>query len=72
MAKLAQHCVNPNPKDRPKMSHINQTLEALQHLRDMAVTCGHWPVSPKPGKTINSRNDAMKRKESPIFPNRKT
>ena len=35
MAKLALRCVSPNPKDRPKMSHIIQTLEALEHLGDI-------------------------------------
>ncbi|XP_059663053.1 probable serine/threonine-protein kinase PBL15 [Cornus florida] len=50
MALLALHCVSLNPKDRPKMPTIIETLEALQHLKDMAVSCGQWPASPKPSR----------------------
>ena len=52
MGLLAQQCVSLNPKDRPKMPAIIETLENIQHLRDMAITNGQWPVTPK-----NSRND---------------
>ncbi|XAR57621.1 Non-specific serine/threonine protein kinase [Bertholletia excelsa] len=47
MAHLTLQCVSLNPKDRPRMPGIIETLEALQQLRDMAVTCGQWPPSPK-------------------------
>ncbi|KAK1372432.1 putative serine/threonine-protein kinase PBL15 [Heracleum sosnowskyi] len=67
MANLALQCVSSNPKDRPKMPQIIETLEALQPLGDMAVTCGHWPVSPKTGRNTNSGNNLMKRRESPVF-----
>ncbi|KAL7001799.1 putative serine/threonine-protein kinase pbl15 [Sarracenia purpurea var. burkii] len=46
MALLALECVSLNPKDRPRMPAIIKTLEGLQQLRDMAVTCGQWPESP--------------------------
>lgn len=47
MAHLASLCTSLNPKDRPKIPAIIETLEALQPLRDMAVACGQWPPSPK-------------------------
>ncbi|KAG5541192.1 hypothetical protein RHGRI_021148 [Rhododendron griersonianum] len=50
MALLALQCVSLIPKDRPKMPVIIETLESLQKLTDMAVTCGQWPASPNPGK----------------------
>ncbi|XP_042034542.1 probable serine/threonine-protein kinase PBL15 [Salvia splendens] len=52
MGLLAQQCVSLNPKDRPKMPAIIETFESIQNLRDMAITNGQWPVTPK-----NSRND---------------
>ncbi|OAY24321.1 probable serine/threonine-protein kinase PBL15 [Manihot esculenta] len=52
IANLALQCISVNPKDRPKMAAIVETLEALQHYKDMAVTCGQWPPSPK-SKTSN-------------------
>ncbi|KAD4178544.1 hypothetical protein E3N88_27135 [Mikania micrantha] len=45
MAQLALNCVNLNPKDRPKMSEIIETLEGVQNLKDMAISCGQWPVA---------------------------
>lgn len=52
MGLLAQKCVSPNPKDRPKIPAIIEILESLQNLRDMAVTHGQWPASPKPGQNL--------------------
>lgn len=71
MANLALHCVSLNPKDRPKMPQIIETLEAVQPLRDMAVTCGHWPASPKTVRNVSSGNNGLKKKESPVFINRR-
>ncbi|KAI3505418.1 hypothetical protein L1887_27547 [Cichorium endivia] len=45
MALLALACVNLNPKDRPKMTEIIETLEGLENLKDMAISCGQWPVA---------------------------
>lgn len=45
MAHLALQCVSMNPRDRPKMPAIIETLESLQNLRDMAVTCGQFTAS---------------------------
>ncbi|XP_047327237.1 probable serine/threonine-protein kinase PBL15 [Impatiens glandulifera] len=45
MALLALQCVSLNPKDRPKMPAIVEALEALQNLRDMAISCGQWPAA---------------------------
>lgn len=76
MALLALHCVSLNPKDRPRMPAIIETLEGLQQLRDMAVTCGQWPVSSKPGRTSvvsaakgrrENGGGFIKRKDSPVF-----
>lgn len=44
MALLALSCVSLNPKDRPKMTEIIETLEGIQNLKDMAISCGQWPV----------------------------
>ncbi|KVH95138.1 Protein kinase, ATP binding site-containing protein [Cynara cardunculus var. scolymus] len=43
MALLALYCVSLNPKDRPKMPAIIETLEGLKNFKDMAITCGQWP-----------------------------
>ncbi|EOY25419.1 hypothetical protein QUC31_009288 [Theobroma cacao] len=51
MALLALQCISLNPKDRPRMPAIVQTLEALQQYKDMAVSCGQWPVSVSPKST---------------------
>lgn len=69
LANLALQCVSSNPKDRPKMLQIIETLEALQPLEDMAVTCGLWPVSPKIARNTNSANNVTKRREYPVFAN---
>ncbi|MFS7923244.1 putative protein kinase RLK-Pelle-RLCK-VIIa-2 family [Helianthus anomalus] len=45
MALLALNCVSLNPKDRPKMTEIIETLEGVQNLKDMAISCGQWPVA---------------------------
>lgn len=45
MALLALYCVSLNPKDRPKMTEIIETLEGLQNLKDMAISCGQWPAT---------------------------
>ncbi|KAM7490776.1 hypothetical protein LguiA_033697 [Lonicera macranthoides] len=78
MALLALQCVSLNPKDRPKMPAIIETLEVLQQLRDMAVTLGYWPVSPKTGRnavsTIRGRreNGVIYWKQSPLAVSSKT
>ncbi|CAH2047906.1 unnamed protein product [Thlaspi arvense] len=46
-ALLALQCVSPNPKDRPKMPAVVEALESLMHHKDMAVSSGHWPPSPR-------------------------
>ncbi|KAK2979698.1 hypothetical protein RJ640_002870 [Escallonia rubra] len=48
MAFIALQCVSLNPKDRPKMPAIIDTLEGLQLFKDMAITCGQWPATPTP------------------------
>ncbi|GMJ16027.1 PBS1-LIKE 15, SCHENGEN1 [Hibiscus trionum] len=45
MALLALQCISLNPKDRPRMPAIIETLESLVQYKDMAVSCGQWPVS---------------------------
>ncbi|GMH09137.1 hypothetical protein Nepgr_010977, partial [Nepenthes gracilis] len=40
MALLALKCVSLNPKDRPLMPVVVETLEGLQQYKDMAVACG--------------------------------
>lgn len=62
MGLLAQQCVSLNPKDRPKMPAIIETLESLQNLRDMAITHGQWPASPKSGR--NAGYSAKGRRQS--------
>ncbi|KAG8375268.1 hypothetical protein BUALT_Bualt10G0082800 [Buddleja alternifolia] len=52
MGLLAQQCVSLQPKDRPKMPAIIETLESLQNLKDMAIAYGQWPVSPKSGRNL--------------------
>ena len=47
IARLALQCTSLNPKDRPRMPAIVEILESLQQFKDMAVSCGHWPASPK-------------------------
>lgn len=60
VASLALRCVSSNPKDRPRMPVIVDTLESLQHLKDMAVNSGARPVTPKSsrnGVTVKGRRD---------------
>lgn len=52
MAILALQCISLNPKDRPRMPAVVETLESLQNFKDMAVSCGQWPVS-SPKSTKN-------------------
>ncbi|XP_058086237.1 probable serine/threonine-protein kinase PBL15 [Magnolia sinica] len=50
VASLALQCVSSNPKDRPLMLGIIESLQAVQHLKDIAVSTGAWPVAQKPGR----------------------
>ncbi|KAK4486263.1 hypothetical protein RD792_008933 [Penstemon davidsonii] len=49
---LGLQCVSLNPRDRPKMPAIIETLESLQNLKDMAITYGQWPATPKTGRAV--------------------
>ncbi|KAG5013694.1 hypothetical protein JHK86_025955 [Glycine max] len=80
MAHLALQCISLNPKDRPRMPTIVETLEGLQQYKDMAVTSGHWPVSSKSTKNrvsnnnnvnVKARAGANHKQPSPV-PSRKT
>ncbi|OVA18394.1 Protein kinase domain [Macleaya cordata] len=79
IAALALKCVSLNPKDRPRMPAIVQTLEGLQNLRDMAITNGQWPASATPKSGKNGANVKGRRevragthwKPSPLAPSRK-
>ncbi|XP_062145820.1 probable serine/threonine-protein kinase PBL15 isoform X2 [Alnus glutinosa] len=80
MAVLALQCISLNPKDRPRITAVVESLESLQQYKDMAVTCGKWQAaSPKPSRNngvstkvrIESRGGNL-RKASPVTPNRKT
>ncbi|CAL5350474.1 unnamed protein product [Camellia sinensis] len=63
MALLALQCVSLNPKDRPRMPAIIETLQGLQQLRDMAATCGQWPQSsPKPSAQNAALSSAKREK----------
>lgn len=64
MGILAQQCVSLNPKDRPKMPAIIETLENIQNLRDMAVSNGQWPISPKSSRNGGSTNRGTRRQSS--------
>lgn len=74
MALLALKCISLNPRDRPKMPCIVESLEALQHYKDMAVSCGQWQASPKstarngvsPRGRLESRG-ASYRKSAPVI-----
>ncbi|XP_010677528.1 probable serine/threonine-protein kinase PBL15 [Beta vulgaris subsp. vulgaris] len=73
MAQLALQCVSVNPKDRPKMPMVVQTLEGLQNYKDMAITCGLWPPPTTKSSRLNGvynkgRNSC---KPSPVAPIRK-
>ncbi|KAH7577416.1 hypothetical protein ACOSQ2_001696 [Xanthoceras sorbifolium] len=79
MAQLALKCISLNPKDRPRMPAVIETLESLENLKDMAVSCGQWPVSPKSSKNGASPKAGVssesrygsQRKSSPVAPNQK-
>ncbi|CBI29228.3 hypothetical protein VitviT2T_002858 [Vitis vinifera] len=75
IALLALQCISSNPKDRPRMPGVVETLEGLQHLRDMAVTCGQWPATPKStrnGAAVKGRREnnrvGTQCKSTPIAP----
>lgn len=53
-ASLALLCISPTPKDRPKMPQVVETLEGLQHLKDMAASSGLWPATPIAGRNAIS------------------
>lgn len=79
MALLALECISLNPKDRPRMHYVVETLEGLQHFKDMAVTCGQWPASTKSilknGASIKIKMESggrNLRNSSPANPGRKT
>ncbi|KAF8412859.1 hypothetical protein HHK36_000831 [Tetracentron sinense] len=78
VAYLALQCVSSHPKDRPRMPDIIEALEALQYLRDMAVTCGQWPATPKSSRNgVSTKGRRESRaganlKPSPIAPIRKS
>ncbi|KAJ1412447.1 Serine-threonine/tyrosine-protein kinase, catalytic domain [Sesbania bispinosa] len=79
MALLALQCLSLNPKDRPRMVTVIETLESLQQFKDMAVTRGHWPASPqystnRPSNKvkIDLRAGANHRRLSPLVSNRTT
>lgn len=79
MGLLALQCISLNPKDRPKIPAVVESLESLQQYKDMAVTCGQWPPSPKSSRNSNngvfftkSTRGANHRKSSPVTPIRKT
>ncbi|OMO93731.1 hypothetical protein COLO4_16715 [Corchorus olitorius] len=67
IALLALQCISSNPKDRPRMPAVIQTLEALQHYKDMALSCGQWPVSKSKTNGPKSRklNSAPNSKSKP-------
>lgn len=77
MALLALQCVSMNPKDRPRMPAVVETLENLQQFKDMAITCGHWPASQKSRNgasnkvKIDIRVGANHRKPSPVVASQK-
>ncbi|KAJ4834589.1 putative serine/threonine-protein kinase pbl15 [Turnera subulata] len=67
MALLASQCISLNPKDRPKMPAVVESLQALQHYNDMAVSCGQWPPSsskPKRGARIDTRSAPIHKRPS--------
>ncbi|CAM8886204.1 unnamed protein product [Rhodiola kirilowii] len=77
VAHLALRCVSPLPKDRPRMPAIVEILEALQNLKDMAISCGQWPIvtpnnkTSKNGSSVSAHKNATQWKPSPIAPARK-
>lgn len=59
VASLALQCISPTPKDRPRMSAVIDTLQGLQHLKDMAVSVGAWPTTPIVGRNAISAKSKM-------------
>ncbi|CAN0929059.1 Probable serine/threonine-protein kinase PBL15 [Linum grandiflorum] len=61
LALLAAQCISLNPRDKPKMHAIVDSLRGIQHYNsDMAVSCGQWPppslkASSKSGVTPNNK-----------------
>ena len=53
-AALALQCTSPTPKDRPKMPQVVETLEGLQHMKDMAASSGLWTATPVAGRNAVS------------------
>ncbi|KAK8579010.1 hypothetical protein V6N13_142245 [Hibiscus sabdariffa] len=70
MALLALQCISLNPKYRPQMAAIVETLESLVQYKDMAVSCGQWPVSSRKMGAGNCR--AQRRSGSAGAQNRKS
>ncbi|WCJ44601.1 Protein kinase superfamily protein [Euphorbia peplus] len=52
IALLALQCISINPKDRPKMAAIVETLEAVETYKDMAISSGQWPPTQR-SKRVN-------------------
>lgn len=73
MASLALQCISLNPKDRPKMPSVVEALEGLQNLKDMAVSYGHWPATPKSARVngASPNKGGHRRKHSPVTPTKK-
>ncbi|KAF9624496.1 hypothetical protein IFM89_011539 [Coptis chinensis] len=76
IASLALQCVSLNPKARPRMPAVVEVLERLQNLRDMAITSGHWPTTPKSNRNgVSAKGRRETRpgaywKPSPVAPTR--
>ncbi|KAK1306538.1 Serine/threonine-protein kinase [Acorus calamus] len=71
-ALLALQCVSPHPKDRPRMPVVVEKLEALHHLKDMAVGSGAWTASPRALRSTGAsprpikRDDMAAHRKSPL------
>ncbi|KAK1285215.1 Serine/threonine-protein kinase [Acorus calamus] len=71
-ALLALQCVSPHPKDRPRMPVVIEKLEAVQHLKDMAVGSGAWAASPRALRSTGAsprpvkRDDMAAHRKSPL------
>ncbi|KAM7250490.1 hypothetical protein ACFE04_022373 [Oxalis oulophora] len=74
IAILASQCISLLPKDRPKMQVVVEALENLQHYKDMAISCGQWPPSPKSSKSgvyapkgrIENNGKVIYRRSAPV------
>ncbi|CAA7406464.1 unnamed protein product [Spirodela intermedia] len=53
-AALTLQCLSSNAKDRPRMAAVVETLQGLQHLKDMAVNSGSWTATPLAGRRVLS------------------